>query len=89
MLFSIMSNFQIHYLFKLDFQKGDQHTGGKWLIHGTIDHKDTQLQSLELPSESNMFNPICKDICRKPKVVVQNKIMVIKIPMITTTIMMK
>ena len=35
--------------FKLDFQKVDQHTGGKWLIHGTKRRKDNQLQSLELP----------------------------------------
>ena len=48
-LFSLLSNFQTHYHFKLDFQKGDQHTGGKWLIHGTKRHKDNQLQSLELP----------------------------------------
>ena len=34
---------------KLDFQKVDQYTGGKWLIHGTKRHKDNQLQSLELP----------------------------------------
>ena len=37
-------------LFKLDFQKVDQHTGGKWLIHGTKHRKDNQLLSLELPS---------------------------------------
>ena len=24
----------------------DQHTGGKWLIHGTKRHKDNRLQSL-------------------------------------------
>ena len=48
-LFSIMSNLQTHYHFKLDFQKVEQHTGGKWLIHGTKRHKDNQLQSLELP----------------------------------------
>ena len=47
--FSIMSNLQTHYHFKLDFEKLDQHTGDKWLIHGTKDHKNTQLQSLELP----------------------------------------
>ena len=35
--------------FKLDFQKGDQHTGGKWLIHGTKRRKGNQLQTLELP----------------------------------------
>ena len=37
-------------IFKLDFQKVDQHIGGKWLIHGTKCHKDNQVQSLELPS---------------------------------------
>ena len=48
-LFSIMSNLQTYYQFKLDYQKLDQHTGGKWLIHGTKHHKDNQLQSLEPP----------------------------------------
>ena len=42
-LFSLMSNLQTNYHFKLDFQKVDQHTGGKWLIHGTKRHKDNQL----------------------------------------------
>ena len=35
MLFSLISNLKTYYNFKLDFQKVDQHTGGKWLIHGT------------------------------------------------------
>ena len=48
-MFSLMSNLQTYYHFKLDFQKGDRHTGDKWLIHGTKRHKDNQLQSLELP----------------------------------------
>ena len=48
-LFSLMSNLQTYYHFKLDFQKVDQQTGGKWLIHGTKHRKDTQLRSLELP----------------------------------------
>ena len=48
-LFSLMSNLQTYYHFKLDFQKVDQHTGGKWLICGTKRRKDNQLQSLELP----------------------------------------
>ena len=48
-LFSLMLNLQTYYHFKLDFQKVDQHTGGKWLIHGTKHHKDNHLQSLELP----------------------------------------
>ena len=30
-----MSNLQTYYHFKLDFQKVDQHAGGKWLIHGS------------------------------------------------------
>ena len=34
-----MSNLQSYYHSKLDFQKVDQHTGGKWLIHGTKRHK--------------------------------------------------
>ena len=48
-LSSLMSNLQTYYHFKLDFQKVDQHTGGKWLIHGTKHRKDNQLQNLELP----------------------------------------
>ena len=44
-----MSNLQTHYHFKLDFQKVDRNTGGKWLIHGTKQRKDNQWQSLELP----------------------------------------
>ena len=34
---------------KIDFQKVDQHAGGKWLIHDTKRRKDNQLQSLKLP----------------------------------------
>ena len=59
----------------------DQHTGGKWLIHGTKRHKDNMLQSLELlcitssrdckhdikESEGNMFNPIFKENIQWPK----------------------
>ena len=44
-----MSNLHTDYHFKLDFQKVDQHTGGKWLIHGTKCRMYNQLQSLELP----------------------------------------
>ena len=32
--------------FSTKFPKLDQHTEGKWLIHGTKRHKDNQLQSL-------------------------------------------
>ena len=44
-----LSNLKTYYHFKLDHQKVDQHTGGKWLIDGIKRRKDNQLQSLELP----------------------------------------
>ena len=47
-LFSIMSNLQTHYHFKLDLIKVDQYTGGKWLIYGTKHRKDSQLQTPQL-----------------------------------------
>ena len=40
-----MSNLQPNCWLKFDFQKVDQHAGGKWLIHDTKRHKDNQLQS--------------------------------------------
>ena len=43
-----MSNLQTYFRFKIDFKKVEQHTRGKWLIHGTKRRKDNQLQSLEL-----------------------------------------
>ena len=43
---SIMSNLQPNCCSKVNFQKLDQHTGGKWLIHDTKRRKDNQLQSL-------------------------------------------
>ena len=43
-----MSNLQPHCWLKVDFQKVDQHTGGKWLIHDTKCRKDNQLQSPKL-----------------------------------------
>ena len=45
---SVMSNLQPNSCFKVDFQKLNQHTGGKWLIHDTKRRKDNQLQSLKL-----------------------------------------
>ena len=48
-LLSIMSNLQPNCCLKFDFQKVDQHAGGKWLIHDTKRRKDNQLQSLKLP----------------------------------------
>ena len=46
-----MSNLQPNWCLKIDFQKVDQHAGGKWLIHDTKRRKDNQLQSLKLPAE--------------------------------------
>ena len=46
---SIMSNLQPNCCLKFDFQKMDQHAGGKLLIHDTKRRKDNQLQSLKLP----------------------------------------
>ena len=40
-----MSNLQIRYHFKQDFEKLDQHAEGKWLIHGTKCRQKNQLQS--------------------------------------------
>ena len=48
-LLFIVSNLQIHYHFKLYFQTVDQHTGGKWLIHGTKHHKNNQLHNSNSP----------------------------------------
>ena len=46
-----MSHLQTHYHFKLDFQKVDQHIGGKWLIHGTKHRKDNGSKSWNSPVE--------------------------------------
>ena len=46
-----MSNLQPNCCLKIDFQKLDQHAGGKWLIHDTKRHKDNQFQSLHFPAE--------------------------------------
>ena len=48
-VFSAMSDLETNYRLKPDFQKVDQHPGGKWLVHAPKHHKDNQLQSPELP----------------------------------------
>ena len=48
-LFSIMTNLHAHYHFKLNVQKVDRHTGGKWLIQDSKHRINNQLQSLKLP----------------------------------------
>ena len=45
-----MSNLQPTCCLNFDFQKVDQHAGGKWLTHDTKRRKDNQLQSLKLPN---------------------------------------
>ena len=45
---SIMSNLQPNCCLEFDFQKVDQHAGGKWLIQDTKRRKGNQLQSLKL-----------------------------------------
>ena len=76
-----MSNIQTYYHFKLDFQKVDQHTGGKWLIHGTKRRKTISCKAwnspVEYPSKEckhdikefngNMFNPIFKENVQRQK----------------------
>ena len=53
-MFSLMSNLQTYYHFKLDFQKVNQHTGDKWLIHGTKRSKDNQLHIISF----NLFRGV-------------------------------
>ena len=47
-----MSNPQPNCCLEFDFQKVDQHAGGKWLIHDTKRSKDNQLQSLKTPLQN-------------------------------------
>ena len=42
-----MWNLQPNSSFNIDFQKVDQHAGGKWLIHDTKRCKDNQLQCMQ------------------------------------------
>ena len=55
-LLSSMSNLQPNWCLKIDFQKVDQHAGGKWLIHDTKRRKDNQLQSLKLPCRKSKLS---------------------------------
>ena len=50
-----MSSLQTYHRFKLDFQKVDRHTGGKWLIHRIKRRKDNLLHSLELPMNAELL----------------------------------
>ena len=70
-LFFIMSKLQTHHHFQLYFQKVDQHTEGKCLIHSAMTNSCKAWNSpVEYPSreskydikeaEGNMFNPKLK-----------------------------
>ena len=52
-----MSNLQPNCCLKFDFQKVDQHAGGKWLIHDTKRRKDNQLQSLKRTLRGDIWIP--------------------------------
>ena len=56
MKLSIVSNLQPNSCFKIDFQKVDQHAGGKRLISDTKRCKDNQLQSLNLPCRKSKLS---------------------------------
>ena len=71
--YPVCQTLQPNWCLKIDFQKVEQHAGGKWLIHDTKRRKDNQLQSLKLPcrisklsiarcdikgSDGTMLNPI-------------------------------
>ena len=74
-LFSLMSNLQTYWPFKLDFRKVDQHIGGKWLFHGTNATRTISCKAWNSPveypsleckhhikeSKGNMFDPIFKE----------------------------
>ena len=62
-----MSNLQPNCCLKFDFQKVDQHAGGKWLIHDTKRRKDNQLQSLNIFEQGarlSTHNQICYQILK-------------------------
>ena len=42
-LFSIVSNLQTHFHFRLDFHNADRHTRGKWLTHGVKCRKNKRM----------------------------------------------
>ena len=47
-----MSNLQPNWCLKIDFQKVDQHAGGKWLINDTKRRKDNQVAKPKTPLQN-------------------------------------
>ena len=76
-----MSNLQTYYHLKLDFQKGDQHTGGKWLTTAPNAAKTISCKAWNSPvecpsrecehdikeSKGNMFNLIFMENVQEQK----------------------
>ena len=59
-ILSSMSNLQLNWCLKIDFQNVDQHAGGKWLIHDTKRRKDNLwVARCDIKgSDGTMLNPI-------------------------------
>ena len=55
-MLSSMPKSQPNWCLKVDFQKVDQHAGGKLLIHDTKRRKDNQSRSLKLSYWWRWFN---------------------------------
>ena len=53
-----MSDLQPNCCLKFDFQKVDQHAGGKWLIHDTKRRNDNLLQGLKLMMVNNLIGTL-------------------------------
>ena len=51
-ILSIMSNLQPNCCLKIDFQKVDQHAGGKWLIHDNQTSQGQSVAKLETPLQN-------------------------------------
>ena len=50
-----MSNLQPNCCLKFDFQKVDQHAGGKWLIHDTKRREDNQIKINDKDKDNDNF----------------------------------
>ena len=57
-ILSSMSSLQPNWCLKIDFQKVDQHAGGKWLIHDTKRRKNNQMKSLKPPCRISKLSMI-------------------------------
>ena len=67
-ILSIMSNLLPNCCLKVDFQKVDQHAGGKWLIHDSKRCKGNHLQSLKLPCRISKLTVFALSIWNLPDI---------------------